>query len=135
MKRVSLALIAASSLLLVAAAQGASAKAATAVCNDGSTYSGSSHRGACARHDGVKQWLDTDEAQPAPAAKSTPEVRRTTEMPAAERPADTRSRTRPAATRASADDVWVNTATRTYHCKGDRWYGKTRQGAYMPEGR
>jgi hypothetical protein len=26
--------------------------------------------------------------------------------------------------------VWVNTKTGVYHFKGQRWYGRTRQGAY-----
>ena len=29
--------------------------------------------------------------------------------------------------------VWVNTASRVYHCPGTRYYGNTRQGRYMTE--
>ena len=29
--------------------------------------------------------------------------------------------------------VWVNTKSRTYHCEGTKFYGKTKTGEYMTE--
>ena len=56
---------------------------------------------------------------PTPVGKTPREISRTT--PAA-----------PAATPAPGD-VWVNSASTTYHCPGTKYFGKTKKGSYMTE--
>ena len=29
--------------------------------------------------------------------------------------------------------VWVSSGSKSYHCQGDRWYGRTKSGGYMTE--
>ena len=174
------------------------AAAHTAQCKDGTYFDGTTHKGACRGHQGVKEWLDgtakkadagattaaaanddkpltrkekkkaaadkkaadkaaadkaaadkaaADKAAATPVAKPAPAM---TAKPA---PATTTAAT-PATTSSSAATatgrkpptpaseitqkagggaglVWVNSESKVYHCQGDEWYGKTKQGSYM----
>jgi len=125
---------------------------ATAQCTDGTYYSGKTHKGACKGHQGVKAWLDNTAetaaakpvappaATPAPVAPATKAPAATPAAPAAAAPAATATHTPP--TPASqitqkagggAGLVWVNSASKVYHCQGDELYGKTKEGSYMTE--
>lgn len=111
-----------------APSQAAPAANVTATCKDGTEYSGATRKGACKGHKGVKTW-NSDAAGAAPAA--APEAKSP-----AKSGAKSTSKMAPAATAApggGAGKVWVNTSTKTYHCEGDRYYGKTKAGEYMTE--
>ncbi|MBX9430696.1 signal peptide protein [Ralstonia pseudosolanacearum] len=111
-----------------------------AVCKDGTPYSGATLRGACRGHGGVDKKASAADAAPAANAPATSAA-----MPAAAPPAPAKpAATAPAAAApmapaaaatpgAAADKVWANASTKVYHCPGDRYYGKTKQGAYMSE--
>jgi len=144
-----------------AAKAGAPAASATAVppgstglCNDGTYYTGTTKKGACKGHKGVKEWYSAPndamaaaKTAPAsgasPAEPSIPSSARNTPAPTATPNAGNDSATTPSAKNAqpkvatapagSAGNVWINKSTKVYHCPGDRWYGKTKEGEYMPE--
>ena len=142
-----------------AATSSASASAHTAMCKDGTYYDGTSHKGACKGHQGVKEWLDTKAASAAapaapPAAAATPAPSATpTAAPKAAAPAPAPTAAAAAAPKAATTEhsappnpkeitqkpgggpglVWVNSSSKVYHCSGDEWYGKTKEGSYMSE--
>lgn len=115
---------------------------ATGQCKDGSYWTGSSKSGACRGHKGIQTWYAsapskttkaTKAAPPPPPAKPSPAV--ASKGAPAPAPAP-RSMPHPAATAAAGGGpgmVWVNTSTKVYHCPGDRYYGKTKDGKYMSE--
>jgi hypothetical protein len=102
--------------LLIPAGAGHAQTAATvtATCKDGTAFSGATRSGACSGHGGVKSW---GSAVTGATSTATAPGQATKAPKAAGAPGQ----------------VWVNTATKVYHCPGDRWYGKTKQGIYMSE--
>ena len=118
MSRYILSLAAAAGLVLSLTVH-AQTSPVTATCKDGSSFSGTTRSGACRGHGGVKSW-DTAPSATAPATGAT-----TPATGVATPPAQTTHGA------PGAGQVWVNTASKVYHCPGDRWYGKTKAGEYM----
>lgn len=119
----------------------------TATCKDGTDFSGATRAGACRGHKGVASWTTatatttTAPANPGIAPAPAPAVRSANASPSAPPAAVPSSAasgavntSRTAAARTGAPgQVWVNSATKIYHCPGDRYYGKTKVGEFMPQ--
>src|SRR5512135_1148991 len=102
----------------------------TGLCKDGSYWSGTTKKGACKGHKGVKEWYGAPAAAAAApaAAATTPQAPR-----AATAPTTSQAPRAATAPGGGAGRVWVNAESKVYHCPGDRWYGKTKKGEYMSE--
>ena len=101
----------------------ADANAISALCKDGSSFSGESKKGACSGHKGVKTWTSAEAVKSEMKADSTTSASNTkSTTPVAN-----------AAPGGGAGKVWVNSKSNVYHCPTDRYYGKTKEGSYMSE--
>ena len=96
----------------------------TASCKDGTTFSGPTRKGACSGHQGVKTWGKTDTVTN-PMTATLPATKAAGQAASAPLPT--------AAAGGGVGKVWVNSKSNTYHCQTDRFYGKTKEGAYMTE--
>ena len=136
------------SQLCMAQAPAGAPAGATALCNDGTYFTGATKQGGCRGHKGIKTWFG---AAAAPAAKSSPAPVAAPAPAAKPAPAPVAAPAPPPAAAAAAPKtkvspstlpqapgggpglVWVNTASNVYHCSGTEWYGKTKAGSYMSE--
>jgi hypothetical protein len=121
------------------------------VCNDGSYSQAAKKKGACRGHKGVKEWYGASSSSGGASASGSTAGAPAAAAPAAATPASAPAASAPAVPAASARKpagftppaaaaagggpgmVWVNSSSNVYHCPGDKWYGKTKQGAYMSE--
>ncbi|WP_296229004.1 signal peptide protein [Ralstonia sp. UBA689] len=126
-----------------ATAPAAAPAAVHAVCKDGTPYTGATLKGACRGHGGVDKKASAASAPaaaaPAAAMPTAPAAAPATApaaapaKPAAAMPAKPAAAATGAAPGGGPDKVWANSGTKVYHCPGDRYYGKTKQGEYMTE--
>lgn len=134
--------------LALAAAPAAAPAGSTGLCKDGTYTSSAAKKGACHGHKGVQEWYAADaapaaakgdaKAAPAAAAPAAPAAAAPAAPAAASTPAAGAKAAAPAVPATAAPGggpglVWVNTSSKVYHCQGDKWYGKTKQGEYMSE--
>ena len=119
----------------------APAAAPTGTCKDGTSTSAASKSGACSGHGGVKEWNAAAGASSAAAAAAPMSKAASAAAPAAApappaaAPSKSTTYTPPAmpAPGGGQGQVWVNKPSKVYHCPNDKWYGKTKDGAYMSE--
>jgi hypothetical protein len=82
----------------------------------------------------VKEWYTAAAPASAAPATATPiAASRAAPAPAATVTKPSHTPAASAAPGGGSGLVWANKDSKVYHCQGDRWYGKTKEGAYMSE--
>lgn len=105
-------LLAAASLLAVDAARAQTPAGSTGQCKDGSYTTAAKKWQACSGHKGVQSWYAEGKA----ATATTAPAGGAAGVPAG-----------------GSGMVWLNEATKVYHCPGGAFYGKTKNGKYVSE--
>jgi|ERR1700733_5656468 hypothetical protein len=98
----------------------------TATCKDGTDFSGTTRSGACRGHKGVASW-GTADASPGTASTAQQAA------PAKSAAGASGASGTASAKQGAPGQVWVNSASKVYHCPGDRYYGKTKAGEFMSQ--
>lgn len=142
--------------LCVAQAPAGAPAGSTAVCNDGTYFSGQTKSGACRGHKGIKTWYgpasgaagsaksattkattkassSMKAATPAAPAATPAPMPQTSAPASAAKAAKTPASARAAAAGGGPGMVWLNTSSNVYHCYGTKYYGTTKAGTYLSE--
>jgi len=129
----------AAALLAVNVALAQAPAGSTGQCKDGTYTTAPSKKGACRGHKGVQTWYAANAAPAAaPAATKSAAPAAAPNAMTAMTPAPAKNSRQSAASMQQAAGggpgmVWVNTASKVYHCPGTKYYGKTKEGKYMSE--
>ena len=115
----------------VYAQQASAPPGSTGQCKDATFTTNATKKGACSGHQGVKEWFGA--ASTAAPAAAAPSMTPHTTAPAPNTKAPSPAPATAAAPGGGPGMVWVNSSSKVYHCPGDKWYGKTKAGAYMSE--
>jgi hypothetical protein len=129
-------------------ATGPAPAGSTGLCKDGSYWTGPNKRGACKGHKGVQTWYASTTAPATAPMTGSTKPAPTTVAPTTAAPTQTTVAPQVAPTKTVAHapvanatpapgggngQVWVNAASKVYHCPGTRYYGTTKAGSYMTE--